>query len=63
MIRTMFVALLALAPGVAMADTTSTSYRDSLGYIHSDVKHDGKRTKCLTKTNSAGYTTTYCHKE
>jgi len=62
MIRTMIVALLALAPGVALADTRATSYRDSLGYIHTDVKHDGKRTKCLTKTNSLGYTTIYCHK-
>jgi hypothetical protein len=63
MIRTMFVALLAVAPGVAMADTKSTSYRDSLGYIHSDIQHDNKRTKCLTKTDSLGYTKTYCHKE
>jgi len=59
----LIVLLLALvAAPVAVADTKVTSYRDSMGYTHSDVNQDGKRTKCLTKTNSLGYTTTDCHR-
>ena len=78
--RMLLVGLVLLASGTALADSTITSRKDSLGYthyrgdhltgtsrrnslgqVHSDWNVNGKRSKCISRTDSLGYTRTTCH--
>jgi hypothetical protein len=60
MAKLVFVALLALGPGVAFADTTITKHKDTLGYTHYDIRENDHTTRCISKKNTLGYTVTHC---